>query len=274
MKQRIITALLITPLAVAMILLLPSTIFGVVIAGLCLLASWEWTRMAGLRSRPLRAILLALCAVALLLLWCYADAPAGWITIVAGCLWWFVAFAWLKHFSFGAAPTRENITIKLIAGVLAILPAWTAMMQLHRSQDAPHAWHTWALYALVLVWSADSFAYLAGRQWGKVKLAPNISPGKTIAGVYGALAGSSVIALIGGWLLGVRGLSLLGLLILALIVVLFSVVGDLFESLIKRHSNVKDSGTLFPGHGGAFDRLDGVFAALPFFALGKLLLGL
>jgi phosphatidate cytidylyltransferase len=271
LKQRVITALLITPLAIAMILLLPSTIFGFVIAGLCLLASWEWTRMAGMRSRPLRAVLVSVCAVALWLLWIYADAMSGWIVIVAGCVWWFFAFAWLKHFSFGAAPTRENTAIKLFAGVLAILPAWTAMMQLHRGQVSPH---TWALYALMLVWAADSFAYLAGRQWGKVKLAPNISPGKTIVGVYGALVGSSVIALLGGWLLGVRGASLIGLVVLALIAVLFSVVGDLFESLIKRHCNVKDSGALFPGHGGAFDRLDGVFAALPFFALGKFLLGL
>jgi len=271
MKQRIITALLITPVAIAMILLLPSAPFGVVIAVLCLLAIWEWTRMAGMRSRPLRALLLALCAVALLLLWYYADATAGWIAIVAGCVWWFVALAWLKHFSFGAAPTRENTAIKLIAGALAVLPAWTAMMQLHRGQSSPHSW---ALYALVLVWAADSFAYLAGRRWGKVKLAPNISPGKTIAGVYGALVGSAVVALIGGWWLGVRDPGLIGLVVLALIAVCFSVVGDLFESLIKRHCNVKDSGTLFPGHGGAFDRLDGVFAALPFFALGKTLLGL
>ncbi len=271
MKQRVITALLITPLAIAMILLLPSTIFGVVIAGLCLLACWEWTRMSGMRSRPVRGVLVSFCAVALWMLWVYADALGGWIVIGAGCIWWFFAFAWLKHFSFAAAPTRENTAIKLLAGALAVLPAWTATMQLHRGQDSPH---TWALYALMLVWAADSFAYLAGRQWGKVKLAPNISPGKTIAGVYGALVGSSVIAVIGGWLLGVRGASLLGLLVLALIVVSFSVIGDLFESLIKRHCNVKDSGTLFPGHGCAFDRLDGIFAALPFFALGKYLLGL
>ncbi|MDR3385712.1 MAG: phosphatidate cytidylyltransferase [Rudaea sp.] len=274
MKQRVITALLITPLAIAMILLLPSTIYAFVIAGLCLLATWEWTRMAGMRSRPLRAVLLAVCALALLLLWDCADAVAGWIAIVTGCVWWLFALAWLRHFSWGAAPTRENITIKLIAGALVILPAWTAMMQLHRSQDSPHAWHTWALYALVLVWAADTFAYLAGRRWGKTKLAPNISPGKTIAGVYGALAGSALVALIGGWLLQVRGASLAGLLVLALIVVVFSIIGDLFESLIKRHGNVKDSGTLFPGHGGVCDRLDGIFAALPFFAVGKFLLGL
>ena len=271
MKQRVITALLITPLAIAMILLLPSVLFACVIAALCLLATWEWTRMSGMRSRPLRAGLLAGCACALVLLWYNADTTAGWIAIGAGCIWWFVALAWLRHFSWAAAPTREHIAIKLIAGALVILPAWTAMMQLHRSQDSPH---TWALYALVLVWAADTFAYLAGRRWGKAKLAPNISPGKTIAGVKGALLGSAVAAVAGGWMLHVRGLSLFGLFVLALVVVAFSIVGDLFESLIKRHANVKDSGALFPGHGGVCDRLDGIFAALPFFAVGKFLLGL
>jgi phosphatidate cytidylyltransferase len=273
MKQRIITALLLTPVAIALILLTPSAWFALPIAALCLLACWEWTRMAGLRSsqRPLRAVLVALCALAMIVLWYEANGTVGWIAIIAGCMWWPFALLWLKHFPFAAAPTREHTLLKLLAGVLIILPAWTALMQLHRGQPAPH---TWPLYALVLVWGADTFAYLAGRRWGTTKLAPAISPGKTIAGVYGAIAGSAVVAALGGWWLGVRGISLFGLVVLALIAVCFSVIGDLFESLIKRHANVKDSGTLFPGHGGACDRLDGVFAALPIFALGKYLLGL
>ena len=271
MKQRVITALLLTPIAIALLLLASSVWVGIVIGSLCVLASWELTRLAGMRSRPVRAVLVTLCAMAFVVLWIYADDALGWITITAGCVWWFVALFWLKHFSFAAAPTREHVALKLIAGALAVLPAWTAMMQLHRGQMSPH---TWALYALMLVWAADTFAYLAGRRWGKTKLAPSISPGKTIAGVYGALVGAGVVALVGGWWLGVRGFGLIGLVVLALITVCFSVVGDLFESMLKRHANVKDSGTLFPGHGGAYDRLDGVFAALPFFALGKLLLGL
>ncbi|HZP66459.1 MAG TPA: phosphatidate cytidylyltransferase [Rudaea sp.] len=271
MKQRVITALLLTPFAIALILLAPSAWFAVIVAALTLLASWEWTRMSGLRSRPWRAVLVALCALAMAALWFHADEAAGWIVVTLGCIWWFFAVAWLKHFSFAAAPTRENAAIKLAGGALAILPAWTAVVQLHRSQASPH---TWALYALMLIWAADTFAYLSGRRFGKKKLAPNISPGKTYAGVYGALIGSAVIALVGGWWLGVRGFSLAGLLVVALVAVCFSVVGDLFESLIKRHCHVKDSGALFPGHGGAYDRLDGVFAALPFFVLGKLLLGL
>ena len=271
MKQRVVTALFVTPLAIAMILLLPTVLFATIIAALCLVALWEWTRLSGMRSRPVRGVLVGLCAATMLALWLYRDSWFSWTFIAVGCAWWTVAMAWLRHFSFAAAPTRENTALKLLGGALAVLPAWIALMQIHDDQASPH---TWALYSLVLVWAADTFAFLSGSRWGRTKLAPKISPGKTIAGVYGALAGSALIAVIGGWLLNVRGPLLAALVLVAMLSVAFSIVGDLFESLIKRHANVKDSGALFPGHGGVFDRLDSVFAALPVFALGKFLLGL
>jgi phosphatidate cytidylyltransferase len=271
MKQRVVTALLVTPLAIAVILLLPSAGFALLVAGLCLLALWEWTRLAGLRSRPLRGALVALGAGLLCALWWQRGSWFWWLLIGAGGVWWLAACAWLRHFTFAAAPSRANSALKLLGGALAVLPAWTAMTELHLAQPRLH---TWALYALMLVWTADTSAYLAGSRWGTTKLAPKISPGKTIAGVYGALAGSALIAVVGGWLLEVRGATLVALVLLGLVSVAFSIVGDLFESLIKRHANVKDSGTLFPGHGGVFDRLDSVFAALPIFALGKFALGL
>ncbi len=127
---------------------------------------------------------------------------------------------------------------------------------------------------MMLVSVADTAAYFTGRRFGKVKLCPQISPNKTIAGVYGALASGAILSAIGGWLLHVRGLAWLALIALALVTVIASIIGDLFESLVKRQAGVKDSGTLFPGHGGMFDRLDGMFAALPVFALGKALLDL
>jgi len=232
---------------------------------------WEWTRLSGMRSRPWRGVLVALAGTSMLVLWCWRGSWAWWLTIAAGALWWGIALLWLRRFSFAAAPTRENTALKLAAGALAVIPAWTALMQIHASQANLHSW---ALYALMLVWTADTFAYLAGKRWGKVRLAPTISPGKTIAGVYGALAGSALLAVIGGWLLQVRGISLFALVILGMFSVALSIVGDLFESLIKRHAGVKDSGALFPGHGGVADRLDGAFAALPIFALGKAVLGL
>jgi phosphatidate cytidylyltransferase len=271
MKQRIVTALLLAPLAIALILLLPTPAFALVIVGLCLLALWEWTRLSGLRDRRVRGILVALAAVGFYALWENRDAQATVVVIAMGCVWWVIAVAWLRQFSFAAAPTRENAVLKLVAGALCVFPAWIALMRIHA---APVHGNWWALYALLLGWSADTFAYLAGMRWGRRKLAPAISPGKTWAGVYGGLVATAVVAAIGGCLLGVRNLDLFALVVLAMLCVCFSVVGDLFESLIKRHAGVKDSGALFPGHGGVFDRLDGLFALLPLFALGKLLLGL
>jgi phosphatidate cytidylyltransferase len=271
MKQRVATALLITPLAIAMILLLPTAAFAIIISGLCLLALWEWTRLSGLRDRRYRSALLVIAIIVFGALWIWHGTWPWWIVIATGCAWWIVALYWLRHYTFAAAATPGNSMIKLLVGGLAIFPAWAALMQIHGS--AVHG-PAWALYALALGWSADTFAYLAGSRWGRKKLAPNISPGKTIVGVYGAMAGTAVVAVIGGCLLGVHNVQLIPLAALALICVAFSIIGDLFESLIKRHANVKDSGALFPGHGGVFDRLDSAFAVLPIFAIGKTLLGL
>jgi len=271
MKQRIITALLVTPIAIALILYVPVPITAAVIGALCCVALWEWTRLSGMRSRPLRGVLVTIGALVMAGLWCCASLPVWWIVIGAGCVWWPIAFFWLRRFSFAASPTKENTAIKIVAGALTVLPAWAGLMRILLTQPTPH---TWALYSLFLIWAADSFAYLSGSRWGKTKLAPQISPGKTWAGLYGALIGCAIVAAIGGWMLGVGDGTLLLLVLFSLIAVVFSVIGDLFESLIKRHAGVKDSGNMFPGHGGVCDRLDGVFAALPIFALSKALLGL
>lgn len=124
---------------------------------------------------------------------------------------------------------------------------------------------------MILIWTADSFAYFAGRRWGRVKLAPQISPGKTREGVYGALIGSALCGALLHWLRPETG-SLSVLVLLSVTIALFSVVGDLFESLLKRQAGLKDSGTLLPGHGGVLDRIDSLTAAAPVFLFGLLLL--
>lgn len=269
--QRVLTALLLAPLAILLILLAPPPLFAGAIAAAFLAALWEWTRLSGLRSRVLRAILLALAAAVFTLLWLQRGSWLWPLLTGAGAAWWVVAILWLRRFAFGASPTSENRSLKLLAGAFVIVPAWTAAIYLHEGQ--PYGpW--WTLLAVAIVWAADIGAYFSGRYFGRRKLAPRISPGKTWAGVYGALAAGALVALAGGWLLHLRGLSLAGLAVLALVSVASSIVGDLFESLMKRHAEVKDSGTLFPGHGGLLDRLDSIFAALPVFAIGKWLLGL
>jgi phosphatidate cytidylyltransferase len=271
LRQRVVTALLLAPLAILLILLLPTSVFAWLLAGAFLAAGWEWTRLSGMKNRRNRGVLLGVAAVLFVALWLLQASTWLWpALLVAGVTWWLVVCVWLRHFAFGAAPTPENRNLKLLAGTLVIFPAWVAALSIHGS--TPHG-HIWAFLAMLLVWAADTGAYFAGRFFGKRKLAPQISPGKTWAGVYGAFVTSAAVIAVGGWLLGVRDVRLLGLIVVTIVTVASSIVGDLLESLMKRHANVKDSGVLFPGHGGLLDRLDSVFAALPVFALGKLLLG-
>ncbi len=271
LNQRMITGLVLAPIGIAAVLFLPTAALAAFTSTTVLVALWEWTRMSGFTSRPLRAAIVTLVALALVGLWVLREHVVIWCLIAAGGVFWLVAFMWLRNFSFGAAPTRENAAIKLAAGILATVPAWVALTKMHGD---PHSGPGWALLAMMLVSVADTAAYFTGRRFGKAKLCPQISPNKTIAGVYGALASGAILSAIGGWLLHLRGLAWLALIGLALVTVIASIIGDLFESLIKRQAGVKDSGTLFPGHGGMFDRLDGMFAALPVFALGKALLDL
>lgn len=269
--QRVITALVLAPLVILLILLANTPVFAAVVGIAFLLAMWEWTRLARVANVAARIGMLVLLAALMGAAW-WTQNPNLWACVaVLGVVWWIVACQWLRHFAYAAAPTPENSRLKLLAGIFVIVPAWAALVLIHGSQ--PYG-NWWTFLALVLVWVADIGAYFAGRQFGKRKLAPQISPGKTWAGAYGALASAAVVAAIGGWLLKVHGVQLIGLVILAMFTTVASIVGDLLESLMKRHAQVKDSGALFPGHGGLLDRMDSVFAALPVFAIGKLLLGL
>ncbi|MEZ5460842.1 phosphatidate cytidylyltransferase [Dokdonella sp.] len=271
MKQRILTGLVLAPLAVAVILLSSASLFAGILAGVWILTLWEWTRLVGMQQVAARALVLVAGGMLMAGLWIFQGGWVWWLSMGLGLLWWLFSLLWMRHFSFAASPTPRSIAIKLFAGMLALIPAWVALVELHGQTDLGPAW---TLFALVLVWAADSFAYFVGSRFGRTKLAPRISPGKTREGVWGALAGTSIIALAGGWWLGERGMPLALLVALALLCVTWSVIGDLFESLMKRQANVKDSGALFPGHGGLLDRLDGVFAAMPMFAVGKTLIDL
>lgn len=269
--KRTLTALVLAPLVILLILLSTTAVFALVSAVVFLAALWEWMQLSGLKNSAWRNAWLTVAAVAFALLW---WAHAGVLTpllLAAGLAWWLLACLWLGHFAFGAAPTPENLSLKLLAGALVTFPAWIALVSIHGR--TPHG-HGWMLLALVIVWVADIGAYFSGRTFGKRKLAPQISPGKTWAGAYGALLAGVLAALLGGWMLDVQGARLLALALLGAITVAASIVGDLLESLMKRHAQVKDSGTMVPGHGGLLDRLDSVFAALPVFAAGLLLLGL
>jgi len=162
------------------------------------------------------------------------------------------------------------IAVTGLIGVLLFLPAWWGLVVLHRQEGG--AW--WLLYALLLVWGADTGAYFAGRAFGKRKLAPDVSPGKTIEGLIGGLALTLIISI---WVAlkspVLQNVGLMGFLMVSMVSVIGSVYGDLAESMFKRHRGIKDSSQILPGHGGVLDRIDSITAAIPLFAGGMLLLG-
>ena len=276
-RTRVIAALILTPVAVASILLLP-TPWMVALAALVFLGGlWEWFRLADIEDTLARSVLLVVNLGLMVAIVWSSRTSQGFsyvllqVMTVIGVAWWLLALLWLRHFEFGADHGATHARVfKLAAGTLAIVPAWCALGVLHGSE--PNG-HRWLFVALAIVWAADSGAYFAGRHYGKRKLSPRISPNKTIEGLVGGLLCGLAVALAFAPMAGASlgQLPLVGLAAVA--AVLFSVVGDLFESLLKRHVGAKDSGDLIPGHGGILDRIDGVVAALPVFALAKAWLG-
>lgn len=271
-RTRVMAALIMAPVTIAAILLLPTNWLAFFAALVFLTGLWEWLRLAGIDSLP-RNILLVLNA-AIMALMVRADAGTVFLYPLAaslGVLGWVAALAWLRFPRFGSG--EDNATgriLKLFAGSLAIIPAWAALVLLHMQADnGPR----WLLAALVTVWAADSGAYFAGRRFGRRKLAPTISPNKTWEGLAGGLVAALAAATGFGLVAGVAAAAIPSLLLVALVTALFSVEGDLVESLLKRQAGAKDSGTLIPGHGGVLDRIDGVLAALPVFAIGKEIAG-
>lgn len=270
LKQRVITALVLAPPLVAAILWLPADAMAVLTGAVFLLAGEEWLRLSGWRRWWTRVGGVLVLGALLLALWLCPHALVLPLATAVGCLWWLAAMAWLSQPARLAAPTPRNALLKAVAGVFVLVPAWAATLWLHG-----HArFGLWLLAALLLVWAADSGAYFAGSRWGRRKLAPRISPGKTWAGVGGGIALALLVALAAGAALGLGARGLAILLPLTVVAVALSIVGDLTESIMKRHALVKDSGSLFPGHGGLLDRLDSISAFLPVFALGLHLSGL
>ncbi|TWI04916.1 phosphatidate cytidylyltransferase [Luteimonas cucumeris] len=275
-KVRTLAALIMTPLAIAAILLLPTPWLVALTAVVFLAGLWEWFRLAEIDDTLSRTVLLLVNLLLMVaLVWASRSSSGGSLVLfqlatVVGVIWWLLAAMWLKHYAFASDHDTHARMFKLAAGTLAVVPAWCALALIHAAQ--PNG-HRWLLVALVIVWVADSGAYFVGRRFGKHKLSPRISPNKTVEGLLGGLVAGIAVGVLGGMFAGADTGQLPLVAAVALLTVGASVIGDLYESLLKRHVGVKDSGNVIPGHGGILDRIDGVLAALPVFALGKAWLG-
>lgn len=256
------TALVVAPPVLAGMFLLSGTLFAAMVGGFILLGAWEWSKLAGLVHRRWRTIFVGGICVALVGAW-FAPEELLTLFLVVGVGWWGVALGLVM----GYPATMTNWSgpwRKLFTGWLVLVPAWVAMVVLKGTDRADG----YLLMLLLLIWAADVGAYFAGRRFGKTKLAPAVSPGKSWEGVLGGMVFAAGVAVVLGWFFETRGIvDWLALLTVSGATVAASVLGDLFESALKRGAGFKDSGSLLPGHGGVLDRIDSLTAAAPLFAL-------
>lgn len=260
--HRILTAIPLAIIVIWMVFYQPTSIFVYLLFLVGLISGYEWARLGGLVPVAAKA---AYAIAVTLIAWVVINAfyqQAYLFVVVATMVWFLIAF-YMKSLSPKAAST-VLAPAKLVLGLIIIPMAVVAMTMIHAVDRGPE----WLFYGLLLVWIADISAYFSGKKFGRIKLAPTISPGKTREGLYGALLATTLYTVVASvyFGLGVKPASLL--LMLSIVLTLISVVGDLYLSFLKRESGLKDSGVILPGHGGMLDRIDSLLAAMPLLFTG------
>jgi phosphatidate cytidylyltransferase len=270
LKERVGTALVLFVLFLAGLFYLSNFQWALLMLAVVCMGAWEWATLIRLSSLGIRLFSVTVAALGAGLLWCMTtpsllsvDEAQPWLIIGITIFWAAAVPLWLI-----LRPRIDNRLFLAGVGLLVLLPTWMALDGLRRISPLL------LLAVMFTVWIADTAAYFAGKRFGRRKLAPAISPGKTWEGVLGALCGVALYGLVLCATLDVSFWLIPGLLVL----VVLSVVGDLFESLLKRQAGLKDSGNLLPGHGGVLDRIDGLTSTLPlvlfYFPVYRAILGL
>lgn len=270
LKHRILTALVLIPLFVFLVLALDAKQFCVFTGILVFWCAWEWSTLMGLTSLPSKIVypfvMIVLLAMTLYFL------SKHWVSVpqllVPAFGWWLLATLLVTCYPRLGNCWGRGLLLRGLMGVMVLIPCWVALNFIHALPKGP--WKL--LFLFVLIWAADSGAYFAGKQWGKHKLHPVVSPGKTWEGCFGGLLMSLCVAAIGMFIFQIPRDTWVPMFFLVVLTVSFSVVCDLFESMLKRQVGVKDSGKTLPGHGGILDRIDSLTAAAPLFALGMIFL--
>jgi len=257
--KRILTASIIAPIVVFGVLTLTQTAFALALALILIISSWEYCDLIQIKHLAGKALY---SLVILVVTYSLSSAPSNLtVALYASAAWWLVALIWVAMFPKGSSLLRKTLTVRLINGLFIFVPMATALMALHLQDKAL------ILFLLLIIWATDIGAYFVGKFFGKNKLCPSVSPGKTLEGVYGGIALAQIVAITFVYS-STQMLLLNDFLIfsfLALSVSLVSVLGDLFESVLKRIAEVKDSGNILPGHGGLLDRIDSLTSSAPIF---------
>ena len=259
--HRILTAV---PLALAVIWIIifqPTTILLYVLLPVAFVCGYEWARLGGVKSF-LWQLVFAIFVSAFSWFCIEHLSQHVYILLLTATVWWLAMPFFLKS----ALPQlNESVTSlkKLLVCFLLVPSTIVAMYVIHGAEQGAE----WLLYSMMLVWIADSGAYFSGKKFGKNKLAPNVSPGKTLEGLWGALFTTGIYAVLAGYYFELNSTQWLLLVAMSLLLTILSVAGDLYESFLKREAGIKDSGNILPGHGGILDRVDGVLAVMPVFVV-------
>ncbi len=265
LKLRILTAIVLLALLFAAIYILPVAYFPWIVGVFVLIGAWEWSALSGLKSKLSRVSYVVLVAFIYLMLSGIELNESIEMLSGMAALWWAWSFIWLLRYQRQIKVIEPNkITFSLL-GILVLIPFWFATVILNLEQKINPEAGQLLLYVIVLVALSDTSAYFVGRKWGKHKLASKISPGKSWEGFLGAVFIVTFLSWPLAEILQVKGFTQIELIVIALIMVVAGVLGDLFESLMKRIAGVKDSGKILPGHGGVLDRIDAYTAAIPIF---------
>jgi phosphatidate cytidylyltransferase len=261
LRTRILTAAVLACILLSGLFLLPPSWAVAAFGAVFTVGAWEWGGFGALRGGAARGAYCAGIALVLYLAWRWTGDPAHMMLLLqAAIAWWVIALLWLS-----LAPSRHRPDLVLACGLPVLVPAFVALARLQVTSHGFARGPLLVLWLVLLVISADIGAYFAGRRWGSRKLAPRVSPGKTWEG---ALGGVALVALVAWGGASYFGLAALPTVVFGVVVGMFSIIGDLTESMFKRAAGLKDSGVLLPGHGGLLDRIDSVTAAAPLYALG------
>jgi len=261
LKHRVFTALMLAPLALAGIFGTDVQGFYWFVGAIVAIGAWEWARIAGYEAQSIRIAYAIYVAIWLIFARYIPSAPILYL----GLLWWLIAIVLVLRYPDTGAFWKQR-SVKLVIGLLVLIPFWKTMLTLREARmdiDVDVGVHLVLLYALLLNWAADTGAYFAGRKYGKAKLAPAVSPGKSWAGAWGGLACTTLLALVCAYLLELSVSLSLQLILITIVTTVISIFGDLTESMFKREAGVKDSSNLLPGHGGILDRIDSLTASIP-----------
>ncbi|MFK5913878.1 MAG: phosphatidate cytidylyltransferase [Woeseiaceae bacterium] len=263
LKQRIITALILMPLAIWSILSASSQSFTYGLAVVLFIASLEWNSFVAYRNKAWGYVFSIAVTASFLMLEYLANIEFIKYVVYLSLVWWLLSLPLLFDFPFPTSHALHQKPVKIIIGFILLLSTFLAFSFLRNSYGTDYV-----MYFLWVIWFADSGAYFAGRAWGKHKLIPKVSPGKSWEGIIGGMVATFVVAYFALDVLQISSNDTYVFISITMVTFIYSVIGDLSESMFKRMANVKDSGKILPGHGGILDRIDSLTSGLPVFLAG------